>query len=224
LPRLSVSVFNKNDAARNDEALMAAYQQGDLRAFATLVARHERPLWNYLRRFVKEATTAEDLLQETFMRVIKSAAGWKAQAKFTTWLYAIARNLCVDQARRAALRKAASLDGGARSPDGERESAPGLGEHLEAADRGAEVAVLSHELATRIDAAIDSLPVEQREVFLMREVLELPFAEIAAVLDENLGTVKSRMRYALLHLRRALAELRPSSLPASAGLPAGGPP
>src|SRR5439155_17064597 len=100
-----------------DEALMAAYQKGDLGAFAELVTRHERRLWNFLRRFVSDAATAEDLLQEVFLRVIKSAPEWQPAAKVTTWLYTIARNLCTDQARRASYRKAASLDGGGRNED-----------------------------------------------------------------------------------------------------------
>src|SRR5687767_2891733 len=93
-----------------DEALMAAYQKGDLGAFAELVGRHEKRLWSFVRRFVAERTAAEDLLQEVFLRVIKSAPEWKPDAKVSTWLYTIARNLCTDHARRAAFRKAASLD------------------------------------------------------------------------------------------------------------------
>jgi RNA polymerase sigma-70 factor (ECF subfamily) len=192
-----------------DESLMAAYQKGDLQAFALLLGRHEKPLWNFLRRFVNDATLAEDLLQETFMRVVKSAGSWKPQAKFSTWLYTIARNLCIDHQRRGALRSAASLDATARAADADRESAPALGERIAGDDRGGEAAAMTQQLAARIDAAIAALPAPQREVFLMREVLELPFAEIATALGENLATVKSRMRYALTHLRDALAKSDP---------------
>ena len=90
---------------------MQAYRAGDARAFERLVARHEKPVWNFLRRFVADATTAEDLLQEVFLRVVKSADEWRGAAKFSTWLYTIARNLSVDHARRAVHRNAASLDG-----------------------------------------------------------------------------------------------------------------
>jgi len=192
-----------------DESLMAAYQRGDLQAFALLVERHERPLWNFLRRFVNDVALAEDLLQETFMRVVKSAASWKAQAKFSTWLYTIARNLCIDQQRRNALRSTSSLDAAARAADGP-DSAPPLGERIAGDDRGGEAAAITQQLAAQIDAAIAALPTAQREVFLMREVLGLPFAEIATALGENVATVKSRMRYALTHLRDALAENEPS--------------
>src|SRR5437762_7696476 len=101
----------------SDEALMAAYQKGDLAAFEELVARHERRLWNFLRRFVRERTAAEDLLQEVFLRMIKSAPEWQPTAKVSTWLYTIARNLCTDHARRQVHRDALSLDAGSRDAD-----------------------------------------------------------------------------------------------------------
>jgi RNA polymerase sigma-70 factor (ECF subfamily) len=94
-----------------DETLMAAYQKGDVAAFAQLVARHEKPLWNFLRRFVSQPAVAEDLLQEAFLRVVRSAGEWQPSAKFSTWLYTIARNLCTDAARRDTLRRTSSLDG-----------------------------------------------------------------------------------------------------------------
>jgi len=89
---------------------MAAYKKGDLAAFAELVDRHEKRLWNFLRRFVRDEATAEDLLQEVFLRVVKSAADWQPSAKVSTWLFTIARNLCTDQARRAEFRRAESLE------------------------------------------------------------------------------------------------------------------
>ena len=102
-----------NDEA--DEVLLQAYRAGDVRAFERLVARYEKPMWNFLRRFVADAATAEDLLQEVFLRVVKSADEWRGAAKFSTWLYTIARNLTVDQSRRAVHRNAASLDGPAHA-------------------------------------------------------------------------------------------------------------
>lgn len=185
---------------------MAAYQRGELGAFDALVARHERPLWNFLRRSVRDPALAEDLLQETFMRVVKSAPRWKPEAKFSTWLYTLARNLCIDHARRAALRKTASLDGRGQRDSG---STPPLRDRLDGGDRGAETAAANRQLATRIDLAVDALPDAQREVFLMREVLCMPFGEIAIALGENPATIKSRMRYALERLRDALQDLRP---------------
>jgi RNA polymerase sigma-70 factor (ECF subfamily) len=187
---------------------MSAYQQGDVAAFAELVARHEKPLWNFLRRFVRDAATAEDLQQETFMRVVKGASEWKASSKFSTWLYTIGRNLCVDHARRAVHRKAVSLDGQS-SPRAEEEE-PRLHDQVSGGDPGGERRALDRELAERLDRAIAALPEPQREVFVMRELLDLPFAEIALAVGASEPTVKSRMRYALERLRSELAALRES--------------
>ena len=190
---------------------MAAYQRGDVNAFAELVARHEKPLWYFLRRIVRDSAAAEDLLQETFLRVVHGAAGWQASAKFSTWLYTIARNLCIDHARKQQHRRALSLDGQASDTE---EAGFRLHEQVSGTDRGGERSALNRELAARLERAIAALPTAQREVFVMREVLELPFAEIAAAVGASEPTVKSRMRYALEHLRSALDET--NAEPASA--------
>jgi RNA polymerase sigma-70 factor (ECF subfamily) len=190
-----------NDEA--DEVLLHAYRAGDVRAFERLVARHEKPVWNFIRRFVRDAPTAEDLLQEVFLRVVKSADEWRGAAKFSTWLYTIARNLTIDHARRAVHRNAASLDA---ERDG-GESTTTLHDRIASTDRRADEVATDRETKRRIDEAVAALPAEQREVFLMREVMEMPFAEIAAAVGASEPTVKSRMRYALEKLRAALAEL-----------------
>ena len=202
-----------NDEA--DEVLLQAYRAGDMRAFERLVARHEKPVWNFIRRFVRDATTAEDLLQEVFLRVVKSADEWRGTAKFSTWLYTIARNLTVDQARRAVHRNAASLD--AERAIGESTST--LHDRIPSPDRRADELAADRETKRRIDEAVATLPADQREVFLMREVMEMPFAEIAAAVGASEPTVKSRMRYALEKLRAALVELggEPPSAAESSG-------
>jgi RNA polymerase sigma-70 factor (ECF subfamily) len=196
------------DGEPSDEELLSAYRGGDVRAFETLLARYEKPIWSFLRRFVRDAEAAEDLLQEVFLRVVRDAqeanAAWKGQSKFSTWLYTIARNLCIDRARRSAVRGADSIDG---PTDGEPETTTTLHERLAAPGPGTEAVVAGREAGRRIDRAIAELPDDQREVFLMREVMELPFAEIASVVGVSEPTVKSRMRYALEKLRAALADL-----------------
>jgi RNA polymerase sigma-70 factor (ECF subfamily) len=149
-------------------------------------------------------SVAEDLLQEVFLRIIKGAPTYKRKAKFTTWMYTIARNLCVDTARRGKHRKAASLD---QPLDGEK-GGRSMGDIV--ADRGPAVdrQVISRRLQGRLKEAISTLSEEQREVFLMREYLNLPFKEIAEIVGCPENTVKSRMRYALERLRQELAEYR----------------
>jgi RNA polymerase sigma-70 factor, ECF subfamily len=201
------------DGDLSDEQLLAAYRGGDVRAFEKLLARYEKPIWSFLRRFVRDAEAAEDLLQEVFLRVVRDAQesgpAWKGEAKFSTWLYTIARNLCIDRARRAAVRGSGSpsampsIDG---PSDGEGETAT-LHERIAAPGPSTDAVVAGRQAARRIDRAVAELPDDQREVFLMREVMELPFAEIASVVGASEPTVKSRMRYALEKLRAALADL-----------------
>ncbi len=197
------------DGDFSDEQLLAAYRGGDVRAFEKLLARYERPIWSFLRRFVRDAEAAEDLLQEVFLRVVRDAQAsgpaWKGEAKFSTWLYTIARNLCIDRARRTAVRGSASpsIDGPAGGA-GETET---LHERIAAPGPSPDALVAGREAARRIERAVAELPDDQREVFLMREVMELPFAEIASVVGVSEPTVKSRMRYALEKLRTALADL-----------------
>lgn len=188
-----------------DEALMEAYQQGDTRAFEQLLKRHRKPVYNFLYRQVGNNALAEDLLQDTFLRVIRSAASYSRTAKFTTWLYTIARNLCVDQARRARHRRALSLD---QPLAGESDDKRTLFDRI--ADEGPAVdrQVIGRRLQVQLQQAIAALSEEQREVFLMREYLNLPFKEIAEIINCPENTVKSRMRYALEHLRRLLDDYR----------------
>jgi RNA polymerase sigma-70 factor, ECF subfamily len=174
---------------REDEELMLLYSQGEPQAFEELMRRHERPLFNFILRSTKRADIAEELLQEVFLRVIRSAADYEQKAKFTTWVYTIARNLCIDRARKHKRRQELSLDekvGGADSDQGQS-----FGELL-------------------VDEN-EQLPEDQREVFLLKEVSGLKFREIADVVGAPVPTVKSRMRYAIQALRGFMADYRDHS-------------
>jgi RNA polymerase sigma-70 factor (ECF subfamily) len=188
-----------------NEELMEAFQQGDSRAFEHLLRRHRRPVYNFLNRQTGDRALAEDLLQEVFLRVIRSAPSYTRKAKFTTWMYTIARNLCVDNARRAKHRQADSLDR-PLSRDGEGRRT--LGDVVENGGPAVDRQVIGRELQQRLREAIGTLSDEQREVFQMREYLNLPFKEIADIVGVPENTVKSRMRYALEHLRQQLEEYR----------------
>lgn len=185
-----------------DEALMLRFQDGDRAAFAQLVRRHQTALFNFAVRQVRVQSLAEDIVQEAFVRVVQNAVDFKHEARFTTWVYTITRNLCIDQLRKRALRKHPSLD----QSSGEEGEGPTLGEQTPDPRASVEREATGTELKERIARAVDKLPDEQREVFLMREVANLPFKEIAEITSVPENTVKSRMRYALERLQEALAE------------------
>jgi RNA polymerase sigma-70 factor (ECF subfamily) len=172
---------------------MLRFQAGDARAFEALVRRHRTPVFSFLLRLTGDRGRAEDLCQDAFLKVVRSADAWEPRARFQTWLYAIARNLAVDEARRQAFRRADSLDD---APAAAVAEDPGP-------DRRAEAALLRPKL----EAALAALPEEQREVFLLREYAGLRFHEIAEVTRTAENTVKSRMRYALEGLREKLLAL-----------------
>jgi RNA polymerase sigma-70 factor (ECF subfamily) len=186
----------------SDESLMLRYQAGDRAAFSQLVRRHQTQLFNFALRQVRMPQVAEDVVQETFVRVVSNAADFKHEARFTTWVYTITRNLCIDHLRKKALRKHPSLD----ESRGEEGDGPTLGEQTADPRASVEREATGTELKERIARAVDTLPDEQREVFLMREIANLPFKEIAEITSVPENTVKSRMRYALERLQEALAE------------------
>jgi RNA polymerase sigma-70 factor, ECF subfamily len=197
-----------------DEALMEAFRDGDARAFERLVAKHQRGVYNFLLRSVRDGARTEELLQEVFLRVVRSKQRYERTAKFTTWLYSIARNLCVDESRRARFRNHASLDAERRGKDGD--GGQTLLSTLAADEVPTDEAALAGSLRERLAAAVDRLPEEQREVFLLRQLAGLSFREIGETVGIPENTVKSRMRYALEKLRGDLGDLRPASSDAPA--------
>ncbi len=183
---------------------MLAFRAGDARAFETLVRRHRTPVFNFILRFTGHRARAEDVLQETWLKVVRSAREYEPKAKFTTWLYTIARNLCVDSARKESYRQASSLEAPVGS--GGDEGRP-LGEGLPDAGVSPERGAYNARMRPLLERALAGLPEEQREVFVLREYSGIAFKEIAEVTGVSENTVKSRMRYALEGLRRRLGEM-----------------
>jgi len=185
---------------QSDEKLMRRYQAGDVGAFEALLRRHRAALHAFLYRLTGDRSRAEDLAQETWLKIVAAAPRWERRARFTTWAFSIARNVALDEARRSSHRTAESLD--APRADG-RALADGVAAEAPGPDRGAESALLRPKL----EAALAALPLEQREVFVLREYAGVPFADIAEITGAPVPTVKSRMRYALEALRAELARL-----------------
>jgi RNA polymerase sigma-70 factor (ECF subfamily) len=183
---------------------MLAFRSGDARAFSTLVQRHRQAVYNFIFRYVGHKARAEDVLQETWLKVVRGSSDYEPKARFTTWVFTIARNLCVDTARKESYRQADSLDAPVGGDAEGRELGQLVPDTLGASpDRAAHNA----RLRPLLTQALQSLPPEQREVFLLREYHGVGFKEIAEVTGVNENTVKSRMRYALEGLRKRLAEL-----------------
>lgn len=186
---------------------MGIYALGRVEAFEVLLSRHERGIFNFVLRSCGDPAQAEDLTQEVFARVIRSASKYKETAKFTTWLYTIARNLTIDAARRRHGRPEVSLDRtvGGDGAEGDRTFLANVADgHAKAGN----VSMVRQSFRDKLKAALDALPTDQREVFLLREVSGLKFREIAGVVGVSENTIKSRMRYALETLRGHLEEFR----------------
>lgn len=166
-----------------------------------LVARHGRQLYGFLYRSLGHREKAEDAYQEVFLKVIRSASSYEPNAPFTAWLYTIARNVVIDQARRDRFRTTESLD----EPAYEDAGVSRL--ELEPGDEpDPEARLRETELAEALERSIRALPPEQREVFLFRERTGLSFKEIAEITQVPVNTVKTRMHYALNKLRKDLIE------------------
>lgn len=190
--------------ARGDEELMLAFQRGEAGAFRTLVERHRQAVYLFILRWTGNPARSEDLLQEAWLRVIRGASAYRPSARFKTWLYTVARNLCVDSARRERHRSGVSLD--QPVADGADDAAT-IGSTLADPEALPEKEAYHLSLRPLLQRALDALPAEQREVFILREYNGLTFREIGEVTGVPDNTVKSRMRYALESLRRTLQEL-----------------
>lgn len=173
------------NADKSDRDLIQSYLNGDNNAFCELVRRYRRLVFNLCFRVVGPAE-AEDLTQEVFIRLMDKIGLWRAEAKFSTWLYKLALNQCRDYARR---RRLEIVDIATDLTD----PAPGPPEAAEANERSA-----------HIIAGLMKLPLDHRVPIVLRDIEGLSYAEIAAVTGMELGTVKSRLSRAREQLMKIL--------------------
>jgi RNA polymerase sigma-70 factor (ECF subfamily) len=187
-----------------DEVLMMRFQAGDRTAFAALVKKHKTAIYNFVLRLTRSSSSAEDLVQDVFVKVVQSASDFKHESKFSTWAYTIARNVSIDHLRKMSHRHHPSLDQArGDTPDGPTLLDRTADQHPTAS---VERVVIGAQIGKSIARCVEELPQEQREVFLLREVGNLPFKEIADITGVPENTVKSRMRYALERLQASLSE------------------
>lgn len=166
---------------------------GDVEAFRELVEQHQRRVFGFVRNLVRHAPDAEDLVQEVFVAAFRKLDSFDAErSQFSTWLLTIARNRCLNHLRRSSVATISSTEF-----DVEARTTPPVD------------TLLSHELHARLDAALYLLPLEQRTAFVLAEIQELPYAEIALIEEVELGTIKSRVSRAKQRLREELSDLDP---------------
>ncbi|HEY5705938.1 MAG TPA: sigma-70 family RNA polymerase sigma factor [Terrimicrobiaceae bacterium] len=180
----------------HDVALMLRVKAGDLQAFEALVTRHQHRVVGTAAKMLGSATEAEDIGQQVFVRVWKSAARYQPSAKFTTWLMTITRHLVFNEMRRRRRTHLVAMEADQDDPT-----------HHQFADAEAPAPsekLLDAELQRAIDAAIENLPENQRLAIVLRRYEEMPYEEIAKVLRTSVPAVKSILFRARSELRERL--------------------
>ena len=189
-----VTDIEEIDKQADDAELMLRYAHGDARAFDLLYARHKGPLYRYLLRQCRDRAVADDLFQDVWDRVIRTRKRYQAKAKFATFLYRVAHNCAIDQFRMRARRH-----------DDQSEPVEDSEDILAAPDaEQPERQLADAQFRSAFQIALDSLPDEQRAVFLLYEESGLSLDEIGEITGVGMETAKSRLRYAVIKLRKAL--------------------
>ena len=187
-------------SGESDEALMARVARGQTEAFEVLLRRYERAIATFCYSFLHDRHASEDTAQEVFLRVFRSAGRYRPTAKFTTWLYKISANLCINEQKKLKLRQTRSIDGPIGSnPDGTRiaeKIAKSTALPLTKAER--------REAGALLQEAIAALPDEQRITLVLVEYHGLSYREIAEILGVTVSAVKMRVKRARENLRECL--------------------
>ena len=184
---------------------MEQFRDGDEDAFRRLVERFQRPLINFFFRLTWDRFISEDYAQEVFTRLLGARHNYRPTAKFSTYLFRIAKNYWIDRYRASAIRpKMRSLDAPIRHSEGRPIS---MLDTVEATGSSAEDMMNSTEIRDRVKKAVGRLPEDLRLVFVLSENQGLKYADIAEVMEIPVGTVKSRMHAAVRRLRGMLKDL-----------------
>jgi RNA polymerase sigma-70 factor (ECF subfamily) len=169
-----------------DAALMLRAKRGDRAAFAALVEKYKQPVMNFVFRSLRDEIEAEDLAQNVFLQAYKSRARYRQTAKFSTWLFTIARNLCLNEIRRRSRHPAESIE----EAHAEHEDQPRQ-QYEDKSQIAPPDKLLHGELAQKIEEALAGLPENQRTAILLCRQDELSYEEIAEILDCSLSATKS---------------------------------
>lgn len=179
----------------SDENLMLCYAAGDARSFEVLYQRHKGPVYRYMLNLCRNEAVAEELFQEVWMKLIKARENYVASAKFTTYLYKLAHNQFIDHYRKQNVRIV--VDQSVEIDDVEHDQPRG---------NNPEKQVQINQTMDQLNKLLESLPNEQREVFLLREEAGMSVQEIAETIGINYEAAKSRLRYAIAKLRSGLSD------------------
>ena len=186
-------------SAAHDLSLMARVKAGEIAAFETLIETHQHRVIGTIARMLGDEVEAEDIAQQVFVRVWKSAPRYQPTAKFTTWLFKITRNLVFNEVRRRKRHPASSLEQSVDSDD----------RPMQIIDRSAKApdcTLLEAEMQKAIQCAIDGLPEAQRMAVILRRYQDAPYEEIAEVLELTVPAVKSLLFRARTDLRKKLRQ------------------
>ncbi len=189
----------------SDQELVAAARDGRETAFRELVRRYQRPVFSLIYRMVRDRELAEDLAQETFVKVLNALDSYRPEHKFSSWIFKIANNAAIDQLRRKEL-DTLSLEGAPDALTADRQEATAL--QIGSGGETPLEELEARELGSHIEQAIAALRPEYRSCILLRHVEGRPYEEIAEILGLPLGTVKTYIHRARAELRDLLEPLR----------------
>lgn len=195
--------MNDREKEVTDEALMQRAGAGDKAAFETLVRRHQRPVINFIFRFLQDPSEAEDLAQEVFLSIWKSAGTYRPDAKFTTWLYRIAVNRCINQSRALKIRQWFSVFRPERPEPESKENFTAVDEGIEA--KTPEDRLIQSEQETKIKQALAALPQNQRLAMLLKTYNGFSYREIASIMNCSVSAVDSLLIRAKQNLQKKLS-------------------
>jgi RNA polymerase sigma-70 factor (ECF subfamily) len=186
----------------NEQFLLERSKAGDVAAFERLIETYQKKIFNLAYRIVGNYDDAGDLTQEALIRIFKSIANFKEQSSFSTWIYRITTNVCLDDIRKKKNRRVLSLDEEIHVEDGE------IQRQIMSDDPLPDEVAEKEELRRIVTSAIEGLPEDQRIVITLRDIQGLSYDEIAEVLDCPAGTVKSRINRARQALKNVLLTKR----------------
>jgi len=181
----------------HDRDLIRSYMQGDEKSFENLLNKHKTRIYTSIYMFVKDKDLANDLFQETFIKIIDTfrSGRYNEEGKFLQWALRISYNLCVDHFRKNKRRPTV-----AASDDFD------ILDILKVNEDNQETRIMKRQTYDKVRQLVDCLPKEQREVIILRHYAELSFKEIAQLTKVSINTALGRMRYALINIRRMIEE------------------